>query len=727
MASVTLQCGSCGAENGVQAAFCQQCGQPLSSTSTTATGGVQTRLLPDDVLLNDRYRIVDRAGTGGFGAVYKAADTRFGDRPVAIKEMGQKGLSAQELAEAIEGFRNEALLLANLNHPHLPRIYDHFSDGGRWYLVMDYIEGVTLEDYLEKAPVDPQTGSRHLSVDETLAIGQQLCTVLDYLHTRRPPIIFRDLKPANVMRVSDGHLYLIDFGIARHFKPGQIKDTIPLGSPGYAAPEQYGKGQTTPRADIYGLGVMLHQCLSGDDPALTPFHLVPLHLTGNPALKRLETLILQMTEMDEQRRPSTAAVVKEELSQIAEQLNSNHRVLPAQKERPRGGIHHVPTDEYEEQTGSGQQMLPPTQRGRPPRRGPSRRTFIIGGLSGLAGLFALVGAETYAGLHRSDHIEPGNLAKPAPGQAPLEPGSASLYVHSGPVYSVAWSPDGRSIVSASGDKTVQIRDASSGKSTVVYKSLGDEFYQALWTPDGKQIISGGSKGVQRWQASNGRHIYTYNSTPAQPGHDMALSPNGIHLAVAKFTDTGKCSVQLWNTGSNTLDKSYDTDYVYSLAWSPDGRHLAIGTATGDIRLWDIETGDTPLILNNARVLHMIRDISWSPDGNRLAVVGTSGKFFGWNIASSGRLEVRDTLSDLTALSDFYALAWSPDGSYLATGHSNGEVCWRQVDSNELLATSKRQHAPITTVAWSPDGKAIASSSEDHTVQIWQPNGPQSQE
>ena len=134
---------------------------------------------------------------------------------------------------------------------------------------MDFIEGQTLEDYLAKAP------GEKLPLQEVLEIGIQLCKVLDYLHTRQPPIIFRDLKPANVMRAPDGHLYLIDFGIARLFKPGKKKDTIALGSPGYAAPEQHGRGQTTERADIYSLGATLHQLLSGRDPSEKPFQFPP--------------------------------------------------------------------------------------------------------------------------------------------------------------------------------------------------------------------------------------------------------------------------------------------------------------------------------------------------------------------------------------------------------------------------------------------------------------------
>jgi serine/threonine protein kinase len=134
--------------------------------------------------------------------------------------------------------------------------------------------------------------------------------VLDYLHTREPSIIFRDLKPANVMRTSAGHLYLIDFGIARHFKPGQPRDTVPLGSPGYAAPEQYGRAQTTPRADIYSLGALLHQLLTGNNPAQNPFRFELSPLQGQSIPHRLQSLVMQMVEMDVNNRPSSMVIAK---------------------------------------------------------------------------------------------------------------------------------------------------------------------------------------------------------------------------------------------------------------------------------------------------------------------------------------------------------------------------------------------------------------------------------
>src|ERR1700731_3590432 len=127
--------------------------------------------------------------------------------------------NSQQAQEAIENFKREAHLLASLQHPNLPSIYDHFEESGRWYLVMNFIQGETLEDYLS------HTQGQILPLDDALHIGQDLCNVLNYLHTHQPPIIFRDLKPGNIMRSPDGQIYLIDFGIARLFKPGQAKDT----------------------------------------------------------------------------------------------------------------------------------------------------------------------------------------------------------------------------------------------------------------------------------------------------------------------------------------------------------------------------------------------------------------------------------------------------------------------------------------------------------------------
>jgi serine/threonine protein kinase len=290
--------------------WCQHCveehqGGILSSRSTP-----EESLLPQPVpLLNDRYRLLVPVGRGGFGAVYKAEDTYNANRIVAVKEMDPGAGSHVSSIKAV--FDREACMLAGLRHAQLPHIYDYFTVRGRYYLVMDYIEGQTLEQHVKRAP------DGRIALALVINYGIQLCDVLIYLHGRTPhPIVFRDLKPSNVILGADGILYLIDFGIARFFKFGQTHDTMGFVSPGYAAPEQYGEGQTTVRADIYSLGATLHYLLSGTSPAQHPFFFAPLGRSNEAGWADTERLIFQMVSMSVERRPSSVADIREELRRI---------------------------------------------------------------------------------------------------------------------------------------------------------------------------------------------------------------------------------------------------------------------------------------------------------------------------------------------------------------------------------------------------------------------------
>lgn len=311
MVPPTRVCNVCGVSNQAQAAYCQSCGSPLQASQSTTTYHPQTGRLAVNAFLKQRYRIIELVGSGGMGAVYRAEDTQLGNRMVALKEMRQSSMNTQELQQAVDAFRQEATMLARLQHPNLPSIFDHFEEHGRWYLVMSFLEGETLKDYLSRK------GDGKLPLDEALQIGIQLCTVLSYLHRQQPaPIIFRDLKPANIMRTPDGHIYLIDFGVARHFKPGQARDTAYYASMGYAPPEQYGQTQTTPRSDIYSLGAILHQMLSGHNPSMTPFQIPSLRSQFPPLPPKLVTLISQMLDLDEKKRPVDVLVVRQILQDL---------------------------------------------------------------------------------------------------------------------------------------------------------------------------------------------------------------------------------------------------------------------------------------------------------------------------------------------------------------------------------------------------------------------------
>lgn len=310
--SSAFVCTTCGALNTPGSSLCELCHRPL----------LLAAYLVSQTLFQDRYHIIGKLGTGGFGSVYKASDTQRVYELVAIKEICLRGLPPQERTDATDAFHREADLLSQLAHASLPRLHEQYCKREQWYLIMDFIEGETLEDYLNKI------SNKRLPLSEVFSIGLQLCDVLEYLHAHQPPIVFRDLKPSNTILTPEGKVYLIDFGIARFFKPGQVKDTIALGSLGYAAPEQYGRTQTTPRADIYSLGAVLHQMLTGKDPSEAPLffarlrgthtssHSDPGGLTSSMVdvmMDSLGMLINNMLELDVNKRPISVTFVKQEL------------------------------------------------------------------------------------------------------------------------------------------------------------------------------------------------------------------------------------------------------------------------------------------------------------------------------------------------------------------------------------------------------------------------------
>jgi serine/threonine protein kinase len=302
-------------------------------TPREATGS-----LPPQALLRQRYRILGVVGRGGMGTVYQALDTQAQGRRVAVKEMSQTHLREAEYAAAGARFFAEAALLGRLAHPALPRVYEAFGEQGRLYLVMDWIPGKTLFQLLQ------ERGGQPLPVGEVLAYADQLCSVLAYLHQQQPPIIFRDLKPANVMVTAQGQVFLIDFGIARLFKVGQPQDTLLLGSPGYASPEQHGLAQTNPRSDLYGLGATLYACLTARDPsgAGNRFFFPPMRQSNVQVPEDLDHLIQRLVALDERQRPGSALEVQQALRQIRQQsVAPTERLSPAPQDVPpaaRGGM-----------------------------------------------------------------------------------------------------------------------------------------------------------------------------------------------------------------------------------------------------------------------------------------------------------------------------------------------------------------------------------------------------
>ncbi len=251
-------------------------------------------------IIDGKYEILREVGRGGMSVVYLAMDRRL-NKQWAVKEFRKDKDDANKQI-ALKALLDEANLMKKLDHPTLPRIVDIIDDHQTVYVVMDYIEGESLNKVLDAYGAQPQ--------DAVIEWAKQLSEVLDYLHTQNPPVIYRDMKPANIMLKPDGTVRLIDFGIAREYKEGKEGDTEAIGTRGYAAPEQFGgRGQTDARTDIYSLGVTLYHLVTGKNPAEPPYEIYPIR-KWNPSLSSgLEWLIQKCTQLNPGDRYQSCAEV----------------------------------------------------------------------------------------------------------------------------------------------------------------------------------------------------------------------------------------------------------------------------------------------------------------------------------------------------------------------------------------------------------------------------------
>jgi serine/threonine protein kinase len=270
------------------------------------------KLLSENHLLKNRYRVLSVIGHGGMGAIYLADDERLSGRRCAVKEVEQDpNLSENLQQEAREQFYREASILARLDHPNLPKVSDFFSSGNRDYLVMDFIPGQDLRSLVEDARRD----GAFLPTKDILGWASQLCNALEYLHNQSPPILHRDIKPGNIRVNPDGLVKLVDFGLVKVLVPDEMTITVMQGrgTALYTPLEQYGgdTGHTDIRSDIYALGCTLYHLFTGQAPPeakqrfLNPDTLIPLRHQNPKATPEIERAVLWAMALHPDDRPAS--------------------------------------------------------------------------------------------------------------------------------------------------------------------------------------------------------------------------------------------------------------------------------------------------------------------------------------------------------------------------------------------------------------------------------------
>ncbi|MFD2630914.1 serine/threonine protein kinase [Oceanobacillus kapialis] len=270
---------------------------------------------PGDIL-RDKYKVLEHIATGGMSEVYRIQEINNTDREWAVKVSNMSSKLSRKLVD-------ETKLLSELDHPTLPQVADFFQNDDYFYLVLEYIEGESLADYLADE-------TNKLELDRILDIGVQLCDVLYYLHTRTPqPIIYRDIKPGNILMKKSGQIKLIDFGISRKYQEKQMKDTVQIGTVGFAAPEQFEKRQTDHRTDLFSLGALLYYLLS--DGKYVYVSQQPIKSLNPNILKSLARCIDQLVQLNPEDRIQDVMEAKAQLLKAGEEWSSQQEEKTSSK------------------------------------------------------------------------------------------------------------------------------------------------------------------------------------------------------------------------------------------------------------------------------------------------------------------------------------------------------------------------------------------------------------
>ena len=687
-------------------------------------------------LLHKRYRIVEILGQGGMGSVYRAVDENLGV-DVAVKE---NLFTTDEYARQ---FRLEAVILANLRHPNLPRVTDHFVIGDQGqYLVMDYIEGEDLRQRMERMG--------NITEDEAILMGAAMCDALSYLHTRKPPILHRDLKPGNVKITPDGHIFLVDFGLAKVLHGSQATTTGARAmTPGYSPPEQYGTARTDPRTDIYSLGATIYAALTGIIPedglarAMDNTQLTPLRKRNSKVSKRLAAAIEKAMGIDPADRFQNAEEFKRALlgSKSKTQRLPGDYVIPPP---PPEVLEEHKQSAIERESQPAASLLEDLQKNGPVKEAPvfkpkrrrrtGRRVFSSIFVVLLLLAFTIVGAARF----RPDLI-------------PTEVVNALSPVNSLPIpFLDSWTNTPTSLPPATETPLPLLTPtftlaAETPAPTNTFIPSATPTIEITPTPDNTPVpqatlLGGGQGQIAFASARSGMpQIYLSNLngtnlvqiTQIENGAcQPAWSPDGSRLVFISpcqrradfienaYSDTSLFTVNVDGTGLKQLTNVPGADF--EPAWSPDGNRIAFTSIRdGNKQIYVLEIDSMAVTrLTTPDVNIENSQPAWSPDGKQVAyMVKRVGTHQVWVMSDTGQEHVQIVRSG-QVLWD-YAPAWSADGKVILFNQRRGDSAaprpWLMSIQFAESETAARLNfpTPIEDVEFSPDGLWLVYEGMDN--------------
>jgi len=668
-------------------------------------------------LLYNRYRILDILGRGGMGSVFHAIDGSLGVE-VAVKE----NLFVTEEYE--QQFKLEAVILASLRHPNLPRVTDHFTiEGQGQYLVMDYIEGRDLRHLMENGPI---------SEEETVRIGVAVCEALTYLHTRKRPVLHRDIKPGNVRIAPDGQVYLVDFGLA---KMSDVTEHTLSGAramtPGYSPPEQYGTARTDARTDVYSLGATLYAALTGFIPedglarVVDEVQLTPLRKRNPKVSKELADVIEKAMAPHAPDRYQTAEDFRRALLGMEPLLPGEQPQVEAYTQ-PR---YTQPRAATQPPSNTTPPVVEKTPTEHPAPRKTSGFAWIV--LVAMLALFAL-GAFWM-------------INNPASAPAPFQ-GLLSLIIRpasaSATPATLAHSPtstfppvDAKTPAAAGTNPaiTATATPIKPSKETPSPAPVPTETTLPTPTP---AIIGGGTGEIAFASTRNGgiSQIYLINAdgsklrqlTKDENGAcQPAWSPDGKKLVYVspcsgKNDQFIKSSLSIFDLDSGEvtqLRKVPGGDF--EPAWSPDGTKIAFTSLReGFMAVYVLNLADQVVTrLTDLSGMFQSRQPAWAPDGKHIAyTVKRSAILRIWTMSSDGTNQMQLPRNSGGSASD-YLPAWSPDGSFILFSETNSEFTspsslMRYMVNSDQPPKSVSMPLPVVDVNFSPDGQWIAYEMTD---------------